>query len=54
MSMGSLSFGSFKAFETRYCEGVIRVSQGCMFEVSRVFGSFKEVSWVFEGSLKGV
>ena len=54
VSVESVLFEAFKASETRYFEGVIRVSQGCMFEVSRVFGSFKEVSWVFEGSLKGV
>ena len=44
VSVGSVSFGAFKAFETRYFEEGIRVSQGCMFEVSRVFGSFKGVS----------
>ena len=47
-------FGAFKAFEARCFEGVARVSQGCLFEVSRVFGSFKEVLRVFQGSLKGV
>ena len=44
VSVGSVLFGAFIAFETRYFKGVKRVSQGCMFEVSRVFGSFKDVS----------
>ena len=44
VSVGSVSFRAVKAFERRYFEGVIRVSQDCMFEVSRVFGSFKDVS----------
>ena len=30
------------------------VSQGCLFEVSRVFGSFKDVSRVLTESFKGV
>ena len=38
-------FGVFKAFEARCFEGVSRVSQGCLLEVSRVFkGRFKDVS----------
>ena len=44
VSVESVLFEAFKASETRYFEGVIRVSQGCMFEVSRVFGSFNDVS----------
>ena len=34
-------------FETRCFEGVARVSQGYLVEVSRVFGSFKDVSRKF-------
>ena len=39
-----VSFQAFKAFKARCFERVERVSQGCLFKVSRVFGSFKDVS----------
>ena len=52
--MGSVLFGAFEAFETRYFEGVIKVSQGCMFEVSKGFGSFKDVSRKVLGCFKEV
>ena len=40
----SVKFGAFKAFEARFFEGAARVSQGCLFEVFRVF---KNVYMVF-------
>ena len=39
--------GAFKTFEARCFEGVAWVFQGCLFEVSRVFGSLKDVSRKF-------
>ena len=35
---------SIKALDTRYSERVARMFHGCLFEVSRVFESFKDIS----------